>query len=96
MSTLTAKEPGATYRVVTARKEHYCADRYATYCPKWIKPGDKYVRAVMFPSHDVYAYVDETGGPLRSPVVNALCFECASAYHITGLLVIDAEKQARS
>lgn len=93
MDGMSAREHGATYRVVTARKEHYCADRYAIYCPGWIKPGDRYVRAVQFPNHDVYGYVDELHRPLRRPIVTALCFECASGYHTTALLVIDAEKE---
>lgn len=97
MSTpLTAKEPGATYRVVRAAKDRYCGGRTATYCPRTIKKGEQYVRAVQFKNHDVYSWVDrDTHQPLTRPMVTDLCFECASSYHTTGLLVIDAERAAR-
>jgi hypothetical protein len=97
---LTAKEPGASYRVVRAAKVHWCGDMTATYplpCPRTIKKGEQYVRAVMFKNHDVYAYVDrDTHRPLTRPIVTDLCFECAGQYHTTGLLVIDAERAARN
>lgn len=96
MSGLTAKEPGATFRVVRAAKDWYCGDGSATYplpCPRTIKKGERYVRAVQFKNHDVYAWVDRnTYKPLTRPMVTAMCFECAGQYHTTGLLVIDAER----
>ena len=46
--------------------------------------------------HDVYAWVDrDTGQPLTRPMVTDICFDCASHYHLTSLLVIDAERAAR-
>lgn len=66
---------------------------YPNRCQDTIALGEQYVRAVMFPSHDVYSYVDrETGRPLNRPIVTTLCFECASGYHLTRLLVIDARR----
>lgn len=93
---LTAKEHGATFRVVRARRPHHCDDRHPFHphvCSGTVKPGERYVRAVMFPDHDVYSYVDKTGRPLRRPIVSTLCFGCASGYHTTGLLVIAADRE---
>lgn len=94
MSTLTARETGATYRVVRSRRDRHCEDGYATYphtCQGVIRRGEQYVRAVMFPNHDVYSYIDrDTGRPLNRPIVTVLCFECASGYHLSGQLVAAA------
>lgn len=98
VTALTSKGPGETYRVVTSRRERRCDDgnaAYPAFCRRTIAKGERYIRAVMFPNHDVYSYVDETGKPLRRPIVTALCFGCAAGYYRSGLLVIDAERQAR-
>lgn len=98
MSALIAREVGATFRVVTTRRDRRCEDGYATYphrCVGTIAAGQQYIRAVMFPNHDVYAYVELDGRPSKRPMVRVLCFECASGYYRTGLLVIDAQRAAR-
>ena len=99
MTAIKAREAGATYRVVRSNRERWCEDGHATYpyaCVRKIQRGEQYVRAVMFPNHDVYSYVERgTGRPLNQPVVTVLCFECASGYHLTGLLVIDARRAPR-
>lgn len=95
---LSAKGPGETFRVVTSGRERRCEDQYATYpnfCRRTIAKGEQYIRAVMFPNHDMYSYVDEVGNPLRRPIVQVLCFGCAAGYHVSGMLVIAAERQAR-
>lgn len=97
MSALTATEVGATYRVVRAAKDRRCGDGRAEYplpCPRVIRKGDQYVRAVQFKNHDVYAWVDrDTHQPLTRPMVTDICFECADHYHTTSLLVIDARRR---
>jgi hypothetical protein len=91
MTTLTANEAGATYRVVRTRRDRRCEDGYATHphrCQGTIRRGEQYVRAVMFANHDVYAYVDSrTFKPITRPMVTVLCFGCASGYNLTGDLV---------
>ena len=99
MSALTANEAGATYRVVRTRRDRFCGDGHASYphqCIGTIPAGQQYIRAVQFANHDVYAYVDpHTFKPIKRPMVTALCFECAAQYHLTGLLVIDAQRAER-
>lgn len=83
----------------TTKADRWCDDRHSEYptpCPRVIKRGEQYVRAVMFKNHDVYSWVDrDTHRPLTRPMVTNMCFACASQYHTTGLLVIDAERAAR-
>jgi hypothetical protein len=83
-------KPGASHRRVRARKQYRCDDgsRYPAPCLVTIRPGDEYVRSVMFPNHDIYAYIDvATGRPLDKPIVHRLCLSCASSYDDTGALV---------
>jgi hypothetical protein len=93
---LTTKEPGATYSVVRATKDRRCGDGNAEYprpCPRVIRKGQQYVRAVQFKNHDVYSWIDrDTHQPLTRPMVTDLCFECADQYHVTSLLVIAARR----
>lgn len=99
-SALTATEPGATFRVVRAAKDRRCEDGSSHYpmpCPRMIRKGEQYVRAVQFKNHDVYSWIDpQTRRPLTRPMVTVMCFQCAEQYHTTGLLVIDAQRQARA
>jgi len=95
---LTATEPGATFRVVRAAKDRRCGDGTAN-CPlpclRTIRKGEQYIRAVQFKNHDVYSWINpHTREPLTRPMVTDMCFECASQYHTSGLLVIDAERRA--
>jgi len=95
---LTAKEVGATYRVVRAAMNRWCDDMSATYprpCTRTIRKGERYVRAVQFKNHDTYSWIDRaTYRPLTRPMVTNMCFGCAAQYHTTGLLVITAEHAA--
>ena len=97
---LTATETGATYSVVRAAKERRCGDGGSSYprpCPRVIRKGEQYVRAVQFKNHDTYSWIDrDTRQPLTRPMVTDLCFDCASQYHTTSLLVIDAERATTS
>jgi hypothetical protein len=95
---LAAREPGATYRVVRASKDRRCSDGTASYpmpCPRMIRKGEQYVRAVQFKNHDVYSWIDPvTRKPLTRSMVTDMCFQCAEQYHTTGLLVIDARRRS--
>lgn len=77
--TKTVNDGGMTASLVTARKRRHCRIRDRA-CLGEVKPGDQYVRAVMFPNHDAYGY---THG---HPVVSTYCLPCASNYTPTDQL----------
>lgn len=60
----------------TSRRVRYCQDKRSG-CIHQIERGDQYVRAVMFPNHDVSGY--------DRPVVMVICLPCASGSELAPL-----------
>ena len=62
---------GGTASVRKSRRVRFCGAR-DIYCWHTIRPGEEYVRSVMFPNHDASVY--------DVPVVHVTCAGCALNY----------------
>ena len=81
-----------TTTVQRSRQNRFCHE-----CNRrCIKKGDLYARHVMFPSHELYNYVDPiTGAPLRSPINTNECINGAIRRGDKELLKVFREKSSQ-